>query len=250
MTKDTEALREALEQVKQLAQRDMARTQTDFIGRMGQELCDFEAAIEPYPDGELPDDVRGDAYDAISGLAGLAFAQMLMLRGCDHTIFATPASDVAPVEYETLIAAGFDEYAAHCALRTEPDGGFCHAYFYSDGQWRFQTGGNDLTLADGTILRCVLTKRLFAHPPAHPVDPAGGEALREALRRARDYLLEVGNDYPGSSCQKWCAEKATEIWNTLKPWEHCPSTHCERAQQCRSPNECSANTAALKGPTA
>ena len=94
MTKDTEALREAVEQVKQLAQRDMARTQTDFLGRMGQELCDFEAAIEPYPDGELPDDVRGDAYDAISGLAGLAFAQMLMLRGCDHTIFATPASDV------------------------------------------------------------------------------------------------------------------------------------------------------------
>jgi len=174
MTKDTEALREAVEQVKQLAQRDMARTQTDFLGRMGQELCDFEAAIEPYPDGELPDDVRGDAYDAISGLAGLAFAQMLMLRGCDHTIFATPASDVV----------------------------------------------------------------------------AGGEALREALRRARDYLLEVGNDYPGSSCQKWCAEKATEIWNTLKPWEHCPSTHCERAQQCRSPNECSANTAALKGPAA
>ena len=95
---------------------------------------------------------------------------------------ATPASDVAPVEYETLIAAGFDEYAAHCALRTEPDGGFCHAYFYSDGQWRFQTGGNDLTLADGTILRCVLTKRLFAHPPlAQSVDPVAEEALRDAL---------------------------------------------------------------------
>ena len=21
-------------------------------------------------------------------------------------------------------------------------------------------------------------------------------------------------------------------------WERCPSTHCERAQECRSPNEC------------
>lgn len=116
MTKDTKALREAVEQVKQLAQRDMARTQTDFLGRMGQELCDFEAAIEPYPDGELPDDVRGDAYDAISGLAGLAFAQMLMLRGCDHTIFATPASDVAPVghwlePYRTMDAGGSPETA-------------------------------------------------------------------------------------------------------------------------------------------
>lgn len=110
-----------------------------------------------------------------------------------RTALATPASDVAPVEYETLIAAGFDEYAAHCALRTEPDGGFCHAYFYSDGQWRFQTDGNDLTLADGTILRCVLTKRLFAHPPAHPVDPAGGEALREAVRDA--LASELGDTY-------------------------------------------------------
>lgn len=108
MTKDTDALREALEQVKQLAQRDMARTQTDFIGRMGQELCDFEAAIEPYPDGELPDDVRGDAYDAISGLAGLAFAQMLMLRGCDHTIFATPASDPDTIGSHFGNGGGFD----------------------------------------------------------------------------------------------------------------------------------------------
>ena len=115
MTKDTEALREAVEQVKQLAQRDMARTQTDFIGRMGQELCDFEAAIEPYPDGELPDDVRGDAYDAISGLAGLAFAQMLMLRGCDHTIFATPASDPDTIGSHYGNGGGLDPVAGEVA---------------------------------------------------------------------------------------------------------------------------------------
>ena len=24
-----------------------------------------------------------------------------------------------------------------------------------------------------------------------------------------------------------------------RPWELCPSTHCERAQECRSPSECS-----------
>lgn len=61
-----------------------------------------------------------------------------------------------------------------------------------------------------------------------------------ALLQARNDLLEVGNDYPGSSCQQWCAERAANAWNALKPWRHCPSTHCERAQECRSVNECSA----------
>lgn len=126
----------------------------------------------------------GEIY-SLASFGGDANAKARFVAGLIEKVEqapATPASDVAPVEYETLIAAGFDEYAAHCALRTEPDGGFCHAYFYSDGQWRFQTGGNDLTLADGTILRCVLTKRLFAHPPlAQSVDPVAGEALRDAL---------------------------------------------------------------------
>ncbi|WP_037514282.1 hypothetical protein [Sphingobium xenophagum] len=95
--------------------------------------------------------------------------------------FDPVSGGVAPVEYDTLIAAGFDDYAAHCALRTEPDGGFCYAYFYSDGQWRFQTGGNDLTLPDGKLLRCVLTKRLYAHPPhPAPVDPVETLAQKQA----------------------------------------------------------------------
>ena len=136
----------------------------------------------------------GEIY-SLASFGGDANAKARFVAGLIEKVEqapATPASDVAPVEYETLIAAGFDEYAAHCALRTEPDGGFCHAYFYSDGQWRFQTDGNDLTLADGTILRCVLTKRLFAHPPAHPVDPAGGEALREALKdMARGVFIDA-----------------------------------------------------------
>lgn len=70
--------------------------------------------------------------------------------------------------------------------------------------------------------------------------PAQGDVV-EALRQARDDLLAVGNDYPGSSCQKWCTERAKAAWDTLRPWEHCPSTHCERTQECRSVNECSAN---------
>ena len=67
-------------------------------------------------------------------------------------------------EFETLIAAGIDDYAARCALATDSDGVFCHAYFYSDGQWRFQTGGHDITLRSGEVISCVLTKRLYSRP--------------------------------------------------------------------------------------
>lgn len=159
MTKDTDALREALGQAYE--------------------------KVKEWPER------NGDPME----VGGQGFMDLLALRNLIPdalAALATPASDVAPVEYETLIAAGFDEYAAHCALRTEPDGGFCHAYFYSDGQWRFQTGGNDLTLADGTILRCVLTKRLFAHPPlAQSVDPVAGEALREGLEHIHNLPGEL-----------------------------------------------------------
>ena len=77
---------------------------------------------------------------------------------------------------------------------------------------------------------------------SRPADHAG---LVDALVRAKNDLLEVGNDYPGSSCQKWCTERAAAAWSVLKPWEHCPSTHCERAQECRSVNECSAEKRTL-----
>lgn len=76
------------------------------------------------------------------------------------------AGEVVADEHSALVAAGFNDYAARCALRTEPDGGFCHAYLYSDGQWRFQTGGSDLHQPDGKVLQCVLIKRLYAAPQA------------------------------------------------------------------------------------
>lgn len=34
------------------------------------------------------------------------------------------------------------------------------------------------------------------------------------------------------------AVKADE-WENRQPWANCPSTHCERSQECRSPSECS-----------
>jgi len=70
-------------------------------------------------------------------------------------------------------------------------------------------------------------------------------ALVGALVHARNDLLEVGNDYPGSSCQKWCTERATAAWGAIKPWQSCPSTHCERSRECRSVNECSAEKRTL-----
>lgn len=163
MTKDTEALREALKDLARGVFIDAATiTHHSWVDGTNGREPDFDEYAGDYAES------FADAYvDNITAA------------------LATPASDVAPVEYETLIAAGFDEYAAHCALRTEPDGGFCHAYFYSDGQWRFQTGGNDLTLADGTILRCVLTKRLFAHPPlAQSVDPDTASCARSLIAQA------------------------------------------------------------------
>lgn len=34
--------------------------------------------------------------------------------------------------------------------------------------------------------------------------------LQAQLAKACAYLREVGDDYPGSSCQRWCREKAAE----------------------------------------
>lgn len=72
--------REAVSDVVESAHRDVARTQTDFLGRMGQALCSYEGIFGDYPDGDLPDDVREEAEDHMVGLAGLALAQLVMLR--------------------------------------------------------------------------------------------------------------------------------------------------------------------------
>lgn len=124
--------------------------------------------------------------------------QCLMLRLSDLIALREAAAlrasaDAAPVagELKALIEAGIDEYSARCALRTEADGGFCHAYFYSDGQWRFQTGGNDITIGDETV-RCLLTKRLYAHPPVP--DAAGEEEATKLADLIRTRLLGIDPD--------------------------------------------------------
>ena len=40
--------------------------------------------------------------------------------------------------------------------------------------------------------------------------------LAEELKAARDALVEVGNDYPGSTCQRWCCERAARANKALR----------------------------------
>lgn len=79
--------------VIELARRDIARTQTDFLGRMNACLMDYEAICDDHPDGDFGDD-KQEADEAISSLAGLALAQVMMLRGeeapTDNLIAAAP----------------------------------------------------------------------------------------------------------------------------------------------------------------
>lgn len=69
-----------------------------------------------------------------------------------------------------------------------------------------------------TVLESVLLREHLrrAFLDLHPQNDAGayldrrqlcGEALDE-IERLRTALKTVGDDYPGSSCQKWCYEQA------------------------------------------
>jgi hypothetical protein len=42
------------------------------------------------------------------------------------------------------------------------------------------------------------------------------ELMRERVLRAAAWLEEVGNDYPGSSCQQWCKERAEALRSSLE----------------------------------
>jgi len=91
---------QALSDVSEAARRDMARTQTDFLGRMAQCLHEYQDIFDEHPDGDLGGEARKDADDAILSLAGLALAQLLMLRGFnshDVACLAIP-TDLEPID--------------------------------------------------------------------------------------------------------------------------------------------------------
>lgn len=100
LTSTTPTLGDVVMEVVELARRDIAREQTDFLGRMGQALCTYEGIFDQYPDGDLPDDDREEADDQISALAGMALAQLALLRhpidGTDPAamLAAAPASPI------------------------------------------------------------------------------------------------------------------------------------------------------------
>jgi hypothetical protein len=48
----------------------------------------------------------------------------------------------------------------------------------------------------------------FDYEPAWRAAVARANALQDALRQAAMDLRTVGDDYPGSSCQAWCHERA------------------------------------------
>lgn len=99
MAENTTVEHTSIADVLELARRDIARTQTDFLGRMNACLMDYEAICDDYPEGDFGED-KDEADEAISGLAGLALAQVMMLRGEEM-----PSNNLiaaAPELYEAL----------------------------------------------------------------------------------------------------------------------------------------------------
>lgn len=53
----------------------------------------------------------------------------------------------------------------------------------------------------------------------------------------------VFNHYKAKGCDPSDAAHRADQWEKRQDgarWSRCPSTHCERRQECSSPNECSA----------
>lgn len=100
MKSDLERAQEAFSDIAESAHRDVARTQTDFLGRMGAALGAYESIFDEYPDGELPDDVREDAEGQMLALSGLAMAQLVMLRHPNDPLAAFAKSECATRDAE------------------------------------------------------------------------------------------------------------------------------------------------------
>lgn len=89
-----------LEWVVELEKRDIARTQTDFIGRMQQALASFEDVCDQYPDGDWPEDARDEGGEELAALAGLALAQLAMVVNPDDPASALRTTEAPAQEGE------------------------------------------------------------------------------------------------------------------------------------------------------
>lgn len=78
----------------ELARRDLLRTSTDFLGRMAQCLSVYEGICEQ-PDDEWSDATRADAEEELTGLIGLALAQLALVRSPDNALEALQSPSIA-----------------------------------------------------------------------------------------------------------------------------------------------------------
>jgi hypothetical protein len=86
----------------------------------------------------------------------------------------------------------------------------------------------------------------LANSLAAQLDEARAQADR--FTYALNWIAEDEKTYTGYGNYDEAAHSGEECQRIARaaltadddPWNRCPSTHCERAQECRSPNECSA----------
>ena len=73
----------------------------------------------------------------------------------------------------------------------------------------------------------------------------GDQRAREALERAdAEDVVEmlIERDADADKLARQISIRRGALAELGKqPWQRCPSTHCERSQECRSPHECSAS---------
>ena len=70
------------------------------------------------------------------------------------------------------------------------------------------------------------------------------------LAASRKTWGTVFSHYKAKGCDPSDAAYHADQWEKRQHsdrWKHCCSTHCERSEECRSPHECTASLAYLKG---
>lgn len=191
MTKDTDALREALKDLARGVFIDAATiTHHSWVDGTNGREPDFDEYAGDYAES------FADAYvDNITAA------------------LATPASDVAPVDVDDAqaLAREFKRMqgliycpgvlrCAKCDFRLikttlTPAGAFANEEPDSCPNcnvpmWRvtWQDEAHEAyRVAESQMERALGAEKKLAHPPAHPVDPVAGEALREALEALRPF---------------------------------------------------------------
>ncbi len=109
-----------LNEIRDVALRDIARTSTDFLGRMGQALCEYQAVFDDAGLNELTPDQCQEAEDAITWLLGLALAQLAMLRSPTAPAEALlPPTCNAPSSREAVLREALEPFVGFAPHKNE-----------------------------------------------------------------------------------------------------------------------------------